>query len=127
MLNHVRALPVLLLAMGCLHVAACSPGGTEADAGELMTREAFVEAYFQLRVEALKDPFREISVPARDRILQELGVTQDELLRFAEVRGTNPAYMEQIWDEVEARLVQPDAGARLSPDEEYLEADRSGR
>ena len=119
-LENVRVSVFLLLALGSIQIAACAQSGSEPEGEGLITRELFTETFFQLRVAALLDPYHEITVQARDRVLQELGVTQEDLLRFAEVMGNDPVYMERIWDEVEARLVQPDAGGLPPPDEEEL-------
>ena len=45
---------------------------------------------------------------ARDRILGEHGVTRDQLMTFADVRGADPDYMVAVWTEVSARMAPID-------------------
>ena len=70
-----------------------------------------METYFQLRAAALTNPGMEIRPDQRARILQELGVTEEDLFHFVEVRGSDPAYMEAIWDELEERMMRTREGA----------------
>jgi len=67
-------------------------------------REDFVQAYYQLRVEGLRSPEMEISLEARNRILEDLGVTEDDLLNFAEVWGSDGEVMQEIWQEVDSLM-----------------------
>jgi hypothetical protein len=116
----VRTLILPFLLLGILPMTGCS-GDSGTDAEGLISRETFVEAYYQLRAEALKNAYHEMPVEVRDRILAELELTQEDLLRFVEVRGTDADFMEGIWDEIEARLVQP-----LYPPEAQVEGDAEG-
>ena len=86
---------VLLVAAGC-----------EGEApAETISREVFVETYVALRVEQLRGSGSD-RLPAadRERVLAENGVTEEELLAFAEVHGRNPQFMEMLWADVETRL-----------------------
>ena len=87
------------------NACAASGGGQET-----IEREQFIQTYVDLRVGALTDEARQISDEARDRVLAEHGVTEDELLAFADVHGRDVDFMKDVWDEVERRLdeVRPD-------------------
>ena len=61
-------------------------------------------AYVDLRDAALREPRAEISDSARQAVLERHGVTEEELLRFAEVRGTDLVFMRDVWAEVERRM-----------------------
>ncbi len=87
-----------------LSVAACSGGGSNPRDEMAISREAFVQAYLQLRVEGLRSPGLEISLEARNRILDDLGVTGDDLLNFAEVWGSDGEVMQGIWQEVDSLM-----------------------
>jgi len=67
-------------------------------------REIFIEAYVRLRVAALQTLTGQIVPAERDRILQEMGLTPEDLLRFVEVHGRNVPYMKEVWEEVDRRL-----------------------
>lgn len=85
----------LLLAAGC----------DEDGEPETVSREVFAETYVALRVAELTEGGDEgISAGARERVLAEKGVTEEDLLTFAEVHGPNVSFMEQLWEDVEKRL-----------------------
>lgn len=90
--------PILTLAL------SCTLGGPEADTADLISRDAFVQVYVQLRVAALSDPTENVPLDERDRILQEAGVTEEDLLRFVEVRGREVQFMRQLWEEVDSLI-----------------------
>ena len=96
-----RAL-VLALAIGPA-AAAC---GGEAEPVGVLDREAFITTWVDLRTAALRtgDPLPEAE---RTRVLQERGVTEDQLLGFAEAHGNDPRYMAEVWTEVETRMRPP--------------------
>lgn len=75
-------------------------GGEEP---ETVDRSAFIATYVDLRIAALRtdgtlDPTR------RQAILSEHGVTEEELLEFAEIHGRDPAFMRDLWSDVEQKL-----------------------
>lgn len=90
----------------CFGVALLAAAGCEENGGpETIGREVFVETYVALRVAELRERTDDgISAAARERVLAEKGVTEEELLAFAEVHGPDVNFMEQVWDEVETRL-----------------------
>ena len=86
-------------------VALSSGCGSEPTA-EAMPRETFIEAYVALRKAALDTDSAKLAAPDREAILDRLGVTEEELLEFAEVHGRDVEYMRDVWNEVELRLDQ---------------------
>lgn len=71
---------------------------------EVIDRETFVESYVALRIAALERPESELSEVRRDSILEAHGVTEEDLLAFAETYGGDVATMNEIWAEIQARL-----------------------
>jgi len=100
--NHVRT--SVIVATVLLSVAACTGAGSNPQEDSAIPREDFVQAYYQLRVEGLRSPEMEISLEARNRILEDLGVTEDDLLNFAEVWGSDGEVMQEIWQEVDSLM-----------------------
>jgi hypothetical protein len=91
-------------------------GGEDVPPGTL-DREAFVGVMVELRMAALKQPNATLTPADRARILQDHGVTEEELITFAQVRGDDPAFMAEVWREIEQRLNVPidSAGAETGP------------
>ncbi len=66
--------------------------------------EIFIATYVDLRAEALLNDSQQITDEERAQVLQERGVTEDELLAFADIHGRDVTFMRDLWDEVEERL-----------------------
>ena len=73
-----------------------------------MDRQVFVDTYVDLRTAALANPGGQIRPEQRDSVLARHGVTEDDLVNFAEVHGRNVEYMAEVWGEVENRLMPPE-------------------
>jgi hypothetical protein len=99
---HIRTLPFILLTL--LLVGACSRESAGVPSEETISREAFVQAYVDLRAAALANTRVTISLEERDRILREAGLTEEDLLKFVEVRGTDVQLMKEIWEEVDSLI-----------------------
>ncbi len=69
-------------------------------------REAFVETYVALRAAELRSAGAVIPDEARDSVLAETGVSEEDLVAFAEAHGDDPAFMEAVWREVQNRLTE---------------------
>ncbi len=99
----------------CVAAALVAPAGCEEEEApvETISREAFVETYVALRVAQLRGAFGD-PLPAedRERVLAGQGVTEEELLTFAEVHGPDVGFMERLWEDVEKRLEE----VRNAPD-----------
>ena len=95
-----RLLRISFLLLAVVPAVACE------DDPEPVTieRAAFVDTYVALRVAALQRGTAAVDGPVRDTVLAEAGVTEAELVTFAEVHGDDFAYMNAIWTEVNERL-----------------------
>ena len=87
-----------------LPALACGGDRSGPDAVEAIDAEAFIEAFVDLRVGALVSDGGLVTDEARSEVLSEHGVTEADLVRFAEVHGEDLAFMRQVWNEVELRL-----------------------
>lgn len=104
-------LPRSVLAAGVVALAACG-GDAAAPAGDPGTdRETFIATYVDLRTEVIRGSTHELGEEQRRAVLARHGVTEEDLMSFAEFHGRDVAFMREVWDEVEARL----DGERLLP------------
>jgi len=94
----VRALSAL--------VAAVLAGACGTAPEEVMTWQEFVDVYVGLRTAELRSPDTVITEARRDSVLVAHGVTEEDLLAFAERYGDNVAFMEGVWSAVENRMVE---------------------
>jgi len=94
----------VFMATVLLSSSACTGAGSNPQEDLAIPREDFVQAYYQLRVEGLRSPEMEISLEERNRILDDLGLTEDDLLTFAEVWGSDGEVMQGIWQEVDSLM-----------------------
>lgn len=111
----LRTATYLLFLSALLPGTGCSFGPQGSDDGSTISREAFVDVLFDLRVAALQTSGQEITLEEKDRILEAHGLTEEDVLRFAEVRGGDPEFMEGVWAELRARL--QDSRMELSGEE----------
>jgi len=74
------------------------------DDAPTIDREDFIATYVDLRAEALLNDSRQITDEERTEVLGEHGVTEDDLVAFADVHGRDVTFMRDVWDEVEERL-----------------------
>jgi len=103
--------PVAACAALLLVALALATGCEDASrATAVIDRETFVESYVALRVAALQRPGSDLSGARRDSVLEAHGVTEEELLAFAEAYGGNVPAMNDIWAEIQARMDSLPAG-----------------
>ncbi len=100
MRNTFHTLGVVALCL--LVVSGCDDRPSERDLA--VSRARFVDTYVDLRVEALRAETETLTDSARATVLRRHGVTEDELLDFAEAMGGDLDYMRDVWNEIEARL-----------------------
>jgi hypothetical protein len=81
---------------------ACSGGIPEGAPPDLISREVFVDAYVELRLAALGSPGEELALEDRDRILEDRGLREEDLLNFVEFRGRDVQFMRRVWEEVDS-------------------------
>jgi hypothetical protein len=94
----------LVLATALAGAAACSPG---RDATGIDT-DRFVDVVVELRRAAFElrgDPATfELR---RDSILDDAGVTEDQLRAYVERHGTDLEHMAEVWAAINTRLAEP--------------------
>ncbi len=63
-----------------------------------------MEAYIQLRIVGLQAESQEMTLAMRNRVLDSLSVSEEDLLHFVDVHGTDVQYMRSLWEEVDSIL-----------------------
>lgn len=86
-----------------LALSGCDADGAGPEETTI-SKEAFISTYVALRAVSLLEPNQLPADSDRDRVLEEHGVTQEDLLLFAEVHGGDVDYIETVWNEIEERL-----------------------
>jgi hypothetical protein len=88
-------------------VSACDSGSAPT-----LDRETFIQVYVELRIAALTQDDATLTDEDREQILAGHGITEEDLFAFADEHGDDPAYMVQVWEEIEERLNEdPEAEA----------------
>ncbi len=100
----MRIVTSLALCLSALGMGACSGSTSPPGAGDTISQEAFVQAYYELRREALRSPSMEIGLEGRDSILDALQLAEADLITFAQVWGGEGEVMQMIWEEVDSLL-----------------------
>ena len=100
----LRPSRVLLLILASSMGISCTKDNSGPEKGSTISRETFVEAYVQLRVQALRSPREELPLEERDEILARMGLEDQDLLTFVEIRGREVQFMRKIWEEVDSIL-----------------------
>ena len=90
---------VTALGLGC---------GGPADPVGVIERETFVATWVDLRKAAMSAGGF-LPEPERARVLGRHGVTEDQLIAFADAYGADPRFMADVWTEVETRMRPPPA------------------
>lgn len=90
----------LLPAAVLLTVAVCE------EAPDSISRQEFVNTYVALRTAELRGNSAVITARARDSVLAARGVSEEDLVTFADVHGDDPVYMAGLWGEVADSLEQ---------------------
>lgn len=98
-----RLAAAVVLAASVVALPACD--GEERETGTIPA-ERFVTALVDLRLAAREAEGDTIPAARRDSILSAHGVTDDDLLEFARVRGSDPSRMSAVWDSVELRILR---------------------
>jgi hypothetical protein len=114
----VRISRPLLLAAALQAAIGCSVGDSGRGSVQVISREAFIEAYVELRVASHGYRDQVVPLAVRDQILQDLGLTPEDLLTFVEVHGENVGFMFEIWEEVDARFRELRTGSMQQPSED---------
>jgi len=120
----VKSRILLLLALLAPWNLACSLSGPDSAKQDTISRETFIEAYFRLRMRALRESSdAELSLQVRDSILGELDLTDQDLLTFVEVWGEDGEVMNDVWQVVDS-LIRVERVA--ASDDDYEEGGIAG-
>jgi hypothetical protein len=95
----VRSLLAVLLAASSL-LAGCD----DAPPAETIDRQRFIDTWVELRSEALNARAGTVDETMRAAVLERMGVTEEELVSFAEVHGVDPEFMRGVWNDVSERI-----------------------
>ena len=101
-----RALGAVLALGALLSFAACADG--EPGAGTELSRQEYVDTYVEILLAA---DLAEDSVAASDSaraILARRGLTEYDLLDFAQNLDEDPEQLAEIWQEIENRIRHPE-------------------
>ncbi len=98
--NTLRRRAGLVLA-GLLALAVAACGG---NVPETIDREVFIGTYVDLRMAAIDTDSAQVSEAERAEILARHGVTEDDLVTFADAHATRLEFMREVWNDVELRM-----------------------
>ena len=96
---------LLRLAFGILLSSlACGGSQLSLPAGDLIEPEDFIEAYVDLRAAALMTEDGQVTEASRSEVLDHHGISEEDLISFAQAYGEDLTFMQEVWNEVELRL-----------------------
>lgn len=98
----LRPATAIMVLSGLMIMMAC--GGPGAGADGLIDQETFIASYVDLRMTALGTEVGELDDALRAEVLERNGVSEQDLVDFVESHGEDVALMQDIWDEIEARM-----------------------
>ena len=95
---HRLTLGLLLSSLAC--------GGSQSNlpAGDLIEPEDFIATYVDLRAAALITEDGQVTEIGRSEVLGHHGISEEDLISFAEAYGEDLTFMQEIWNEIELRL-----------------------
>ena len=89
-------------------LVVCSSCAREEPAPQgTIDRETFIATTVDLRRAALGTVQLTLSDADRERVLRANGVSEGELIAFADAWGADTRYMTEVWEEVKKRLAPP--------------------
>ena len=94
-----------LLTLGLL-LSSLACGGSQSNlpAGDLIEPEDFIATYVDLRAAALITEDGQVTEVGRSEVLDHHGISEEDLISFAEAYGEDLTFMQEIWNEIELRL-----------------------
>lgn len=98
MLGAVLALSTLLLVTACDKVIERPP----------ISQQQYVDIYVEILRAADEEPDEVAASQRAQEILDRRGVSQEDLLGFAEHYADDPEYLSEVWLEIERRLRSPE-------------------
>lgn len=94
------------IAVASVTLALASCGGDALP--ETIERDTFVQAYANLRIAAVETDSGRIAFAVRDSILDVFGVTEGDLMIFADVHAEELEFMRDVWNDVELLMDRGD-------------------
>jgi hypothetical protein len=96
-LGAAAALSALLYLGGC--------GGSEEPA---LTEDEYVDAYVEI-LRAIDEEPDEVAASERaQEIMKRRGITEEDLVEFAQRHRDDPKYLAEVWRRIEMRLRNPE-------------------
>jgi hypothetical protein len=94
----------------CLLIPLVLPacGGTSPPEARI-SRETFVDTYVALRLAALDSATDSLDASTVAGVLEEQGVSEDDLFQFTDVHSEDLEFMRAIWNDVQLRLDPPES------------------
>ena len=83
---------------------ACEGSQSNLPAGDLIEPEDFIATYVDLRAAALITEDGQVTEVGRSEVLDRHGISEEDLISFAEAYGEDLTFMQEIWNEIELRL-----------------------
>ena len=83
---------------------ACGGGQSNLPVGDLIEPEDFIATYVDLRAAALITEDGQVTEIGRSEVLDHHGISEEDLISFAEAYGEDLTFMQEIWNEIELRL-----------------------
>ncbi len=117
-------LRILAVGAALLVVPACERYADPAR--RTISPERFIEVYVALRQIDDAEP---TAAEQRRAVLEEHGVTEEEMRRFVEARADRPRELAEIWERIERRMqeeVEPDTVPEMEPAGDTLPGALSG-
>ncbi len=106
----------------CVGMTAAAPGcGGEASPAAI-DRETFVDAYVEIRTQAFLRSQAALAGATKDSVLRDIGVTEEELLTFADVHGDDLEFMRGVWADVSTQLDSVEYRPLGAPDTDSSES-----
>jgi signal transduction histidine kinase len=102
-------LPVLLMLMAAAGCGLTDPRAANG-AGEL-SRDNFTAAYVALRRAQLQNPTPAAFEAAKRQILEQHGVSEDDMMDFVQRHSRDVQYMAELWESLELRITSPDSAS----------------
>lgn len=113
----------VILALGALPLVSACKQGSLADP---ISREEYIDIYVEILQAAAEEPDSVAATERAHEILEDHGVSEDDLLTFARNHAEDGEYLVELWSEIERRLrnpEEPDSAATTEPgnDDPYSE------
>lgn len=102
-------------ALALLVVYGCDAGSTARQADGVLSDDRFVQIVVELR-QGAKNAEGGDAGERRKAILERHGVTEEDLLRYVEIRGTDVDAMVEVWSAIDKALNSDSAADRPSND-----------